>query len=100
MLHAGHIKPVQRIGQPVDRRSTVGPGGDELGDQRIIVNADLGALEDTRIEPNAAPLWRRIADEAANGGEKIALRILRIYPSLDRPAGNSDILLREWKRLA
>src|SRR5262249_49114571 len=71
----------------------------ELGDQRIVIDADLGAFEDPGVEPDALPGWRPIANEAADRGQKIAGRVFRIDAPLDRPARKLNILLRKPERL-
>ena len=100
MLHAGDIKLIQSAGQPVDRRVAVGTRDDEFGDQRVVIDADLGPFEDPGVEADAFPARRPVPHEAADRGQKIACRVLGIDPRLDGPAGELHILLGERERLA
>src|SRR6266403_2825676 len=97
---AGDVEIVERATQPIDRRAAVGAIGDELGDQRVVVDADLGTLEHPGVEPDPVPARGPIAQEAADRRQKVARRVLGINPRLDRPAGQLDLCLGEGKRLA
>ena len=97
VLHAGDIEIVQCSTQPVDCRVAIRAGGDELGDQRIIIDADLGTLEDPGIEPDALAGGWQVPYEPPDRRQKIARRVLGVDPRFDRPAGKRDIVLAEGR---
>ena len=81
--HADDLGLVERRAQPVERVVACPAVRDELGDHRVVREADLVALLDPRIDSNA----RREAEtlEAPRLRQERA-RVLRVNPHLDRVA--------------
>src|ERR1700678_729750 len=66
---------------------------DQLGDQRIVIEADARARLDAGIEPDAA---RRVDDRKLAGYRlECEVRALRRDPRLDRMAVNAELILGE-----
>ena len=99
---------VERIERPrlrVDRGRSRRRVGDKLRDQRIVVDRNLAALIDAGVVADRdvvrAGLGRRsITREAADRRQKVAIRVLRVDPAFDGPAGKLDIALRDAQGLA
>ena len=100
VLHASDIKLVQRAGEPVDGGVAVRARSDELGDQWIVMDADLATLDDPGIEPDSVPGRWAISHKPADRRQEIAGRVLGIDPRFDRPTVEAHILLRDRERLA
>ena len=80
--------PAERASQPPGR---VGPGGavrDDLGQHRVVVRADHGAVAEPGVHPDA----RRFAEgEAVQGpgrGDESRGDVLGVQPDLDRVAAD------------
>ena len=97
---ARDVESVERVAEPLDRRVTVFAVSDQLGDHRVVIEADLGALEHTGINPDALALRRAIAHQPPDRRQEIPRRVLGIDPCLDRPAILPHIRLRKRQRLA
>ncbi len=82
---------VERVGLSVDRGKPGLGVGDELGDHRIVIERNLAALGDAGVVAHGDAVahafgGRPIANEPADRGCEIAVRILGIDAALDRPA--------------
>ncbi len=82
----GDVEAVERVLQSPDRRLAVRPMGDQLGDHRIVIEADLGALEDAAVDAHPVAFRRAVADQPSDRRQEVAGRVLRVDPRLDRPA--------------
>ncbi len=83
----------------------IGPVGDELGDHRVVVDGDLGALADAAVDAKRGlavqALGRRpVAVEPAARRQESAGRVLGIEARFDGPAVEAHVRLREAERLA
>src|SRR5207249_7838972 len=97
---APDVKSIERVAEPADRLVPVLPVSDQLGDQRIVIEADLGALIDAAVDADAFAFRWATAHQAPDRRQEIARRVLGINPRLDRPAVLPHISLSERQRLA
>src|SRR5260370_10888470 len=94
--HAG----VQCPRQALDRPGAVGAERDQLEEQRVVVNGDDAALDDTRLDPDPLAAGQRQPCDRTRRGQEILRRVLRVDAHLDGGAALSDSVLREGQRLA
>mmetsp|Transcript_36821 Transcript_36821/g.85575 ORF Transcript_36821/g.85575 Transcript_36821/m.85575 type:complete len:350 (+) Transcript_36821:1698-2747(+) len=82
---------------PTNRLGSVLAVCDELGDERIIVDGDVGALVDTGVDTDVAVLATRlrITGESSDRGQEVVHGVLRIHSALERPAVALDVCLGE-----
>ena len=57
--------------------------GDELGQQRVVVDRHLGARRDARVDAHAGPLGHRPGEDAAGRRQVVALGILGVEAALE-----------------
>ena len=70
--------------------------GDDLGEHRVVVAADLEAGEHGRVDPNPAvllPLGLHQCLDATSGREETRGRVLGVDAGLDRVAAQHDVVL-------
>ena len=73
----------QRCPHAGDRLAAVAAPGDELGEQRVVVDRDLAPLLDARVEPHSRALGGRVVKDAARGGQVVAVRVLGVEAALE-----------------
>src|SRR5438105_10588613 len=94
--HAG----VQCPRQALDRPGAVGAERDQLEEQRVVVNGDDAALDDTGLDPDRLGVGQRQPCDRTRRGQEILRRVLRVDAHLDGGAALLDLVLRERQRLA
>ena len=72
--------------QAGERLGAVAPGGDDLGDHRVVLGRDDVALGDTGVDPDARPDRQRQHLDRARRRRERPLRVLGVEPGLDRVA--------------
>ena len=93
-LDAGQPGVVERRGQGVDRRGPVVAVGEHLGQQRVVVRADLGTGRHPRVDPHVGREGH--LGEQAGRGQEALRRVLGVEPGFDgvapgrRGAGGHD----------
>ena len=90
----------QRVVEAAQSLVAIGSPGDHLGQQRVVGGPDLGARQESRVDPHVRAARLRQAQDRAAGGQEARHRILGVHPRLDGVAGRGEVGLRERQRLA
>ena len=94
-VRAMKVRARECIGQPDRRLRARRRPRDHLGEHRVVVNAHLRAVLDTRVEPQSRSRREGEAVEHARRWREAALRVLGIETRLDSVAAKRrDIFLR------
>ena len=93
-------RAIESVGQPRQRLGAIGAVGDDLGQHRVESTADLVALDDAGIDPDAGTARPSKALDAPGRRKESGLGVLRVEPDLDRMAVGRDVRLLEAERLA
>mmetsp|Transcript_29336 Transcript_29336/g.73840 ORF Transcript_29336/g.73840 Transcript_29336/m.73840 type:complete len:479 (+) Transcript_29336:900-2336(+) len=95
---ADHIG-VQSLAHGGDTLLAILSVGDQLGDQRIVVHADLAALRDAAVHAHALAHRLAVGVEAADRRQKVAQRVLSVDTRLGGPAARRrHVRLRDGER--
>lgn len=81
---------LQRRTKPVERLVPVGSGGDDLGQQWVVVGGDLAAGFNPRVHPDAVGGRVEGVGHGSGAWLEVAGRILRVEAGLDGVAGHRD----------
>ncbi len=81
--HAADLGLGERVAEPRERLGARRPVRDQLGDHRVVAEADLVAFLDARIDPDTRGQPQSL-DRSGLGEE--GARILGVEPHLDRVA--------------
>ena len=99
MAGAADVEAVQRRAEALRGLRAIRAVGAHLGDQRVVEQRDVAALDDARIDPDALARGLQVALEPTGRGQKAARRVLGVDPGLDRPAVLPDVVLGQRERL-
>src|SRR5690606_28730497 len=90
--HAVHLHLVQRPAAALQRVLPVRSGDDQLGQQRVELAADDGALLDAGVHPYAGAARQSQLGDRAGGGQGVAGGVLAVDAELDAVAARLRIL--------
>jgi hypothetical protein len=86
----------ERLAQPAEALGAIEAVHDQLGEQRVVMMADLVTLLDARVEADGRmPVGRAQAPDAAGGGHEVVGRVLRVDARLDGVAAPRNLRLRQ-----
>ena len=98
---AGYVAARQGIAQARKGTRAVEVMHDQLGDHRVVVDADRVAGFDPGVDAHLVAASRQFQrTQGAGGGQEAGVRILGVQPHLDRMAVPRYLLLGQWQRLA
>ena len=99
--HPLDVRLVQRGAQPCERGAAVGPPHDDLGEHRVVVDADLVSGLEAAVDANCHARRRKPKALQASGGRKeTAFRVLCVQSRLDGMTAAGDPVLRERQSFA
>ena len=92
---AAHAQPAQRSDQASDRLAAAGAHGDELGEQRIVVDADLAAGGDAAVDAHAGKFRRLPQRDPPRRRQEVVGRVLGVETRLDGVSAQGQLFLGE-----
>ena len=92
--------PVQGLDHPFAGLLTILSPGDDLGQHRIVIDADGAAGIDAGVNPHLLSARCGVPCDETDGRHKAAFGILGADPHLHGPAGHRDILLAKRQGFA
>ncbi len=95
---AGDLRAAQRPSELAGGFDASRRVGDHLGDQRVVVGGDLGAIAHTGVDSDT--IADREATDAARGRHPSSSGIFSDHTYLDRMTGHGDVALRHRQRFA
>ena len=84
--------------QPDQGSLTVLIPHDQLGNHRIVIHADFVTLQHPRVHPDMPVFFGSLqVGQGSGGGQKIVIRIFRVYSRLESMTVDFQIFLKQWQ---
>src|SRR5438552_9366221 len=99
-FHALDARALERRRHPLDRLGARGAAGDELEQQRVVVDRDRAARLDAGLDPDPLARGQLEPFHPAWRGQETFRRVLSIHSALDRGLARPDLLLVPAQPLA